>query len=162
MTPISSALADLPALVTAPGGGVAAQHGETARLKLDDARRLFRSGDVLVAHTVFVAGRLKTQPAAPLYDVLELFAFVRPAQPCIPSPLGLARALGLTLPETPDEQALTLGKAAEALLQELRELERNDRLRPIASSLTKMGWKWGPLVLSVVGEPEKQLGPLAG
>ena len=162
MTPVPSLLADLPALVPAPGGGMAAQHGETIRLSLEDSRRLFRSGDVLVAHAAFVAGRLKTQVSALLYDVLELFAFVRPAQPCIPSPLGLARALGLPLPDTAGEQALTLGAAAEALLQQLREMERNDRLRPIASSLSKAGWKWGPLVLSVIGEPEKQLGPLAG
>ena len=58
----------------------------------------FRGGDVLVAHALFVAGRLKAAPGRPLFDVLELFAFVRPAQPCVPSPLGLARALGLPAP----------------------------------------------------------------
>jgi len=162
MTDVSALLADLPALVTAPGGGVAAQHGETMKLRLEEARRLFRSGDVLVAHAAFVAGRLKTTPAAALYDVLELFVFVRPAQPCIPSPLGLARALALPLPETVEEQARTLALAAETLLQELGGADRKERLRPIASSLSKAGWKWGPLVLAVIGEPEKQGGPLAG
>ncbi|HVZ69843.1 MAG TPA: ATP-dependent DNA helicase [Rhizomicrobium sp.] len=162
MTDVPALLADLPALAAAPGGGIAAQHGETAKLRLDEARRLFRSGDVMVAHAAFVAGRLKTSPAQPLYDLMELFAFVRPAQPCIPSPLGLARALALPIPETVEEQVRVLALAAEILLQELNLAERKERLRPLASSLFKAGWKWAPLVLSVIGEPEKQLGPLAG
>lgn len=162
MTPAPSLLDDLPALVAAPGGGVVAQHGDTRRLGFEEARRLFRSGDVLVAHAGFVSGRLKTPSAAALFDVLELFAFVRPAQPCIPSPLGLARALGLSFPETIKEQALTLAPAANALLQELADTPRRENLRPLASSLAKAGWKWGALVLGVIGEPEKQLGSLAG
>ena len=40
----------------------------------------------------FVAGRLRVRAAEPLFDVLELFAFVRPGQPFVPSALGLARA----------------------------------------------------------------------
>jgi ATP-dependent DNA helicase DinG len=162
MTPASTLLADLPALVPAPGGGVAAQHGDTRRLGLEEARRLLRSGDVLVAHAAFVAGRLKTSPSAALYDVLELFAFARPAQPCIPSPLGLARALGLAIPETSEDQACILGLAGETLLRELADNDRKERLRPLASSLARAGWKWGPLVLDAVGEPEKKGGPLAG
>ncbi len=162
MTDVPALLADLPALAAAPGGGIAAQHGEIAKLRLDEARRLFRSGDVMVAHAAFVAGRLKTSPAQPLYDLMELFAFVRPAQPCIPSPLGLARALALPIPETVEEQVRVLALTAEILLQELNLAERKERLRPLASSLFKAGWKWAPLVLSVIGEPEKQLGPLAG
>ncbi len=155
-------LADLPALVAAPGGGVVAQHGDTRRLRLEEARHLFASGDVLVAHAAFVAGRLKTAPAHLLYDVLELFAFVRPAQPCIPSPLGLARALGLDVPQTAQDQACTLGLAAQTLLQELHTAQKKDHLRPIASSLARAGWRWGEMVLDVIGAPESQLGPLAG
>ena len=39
---------------------------------------LFEGGDVLVAHAAFVAGRLGTPRRRLLFDVLELFAFVRP------------------------------------------------------------------------------------
>ncbi len=70
---------DLPALVPAPGGAVVcATDGSCERARIDEARVLFRSGNVIVAHAAFVAGRLKTQPAAALLDVLELFAFVHP------------------------------------------------------------------------------------
>ena len=75
---------DLPALVPAPGGAVVcAGDGSCRHLALREARGLFHTGDVLVAHAAFVAGRLKTQPAAALFDVLELFVFVRPGQPWV-------------------------------------------------------------------------------
>ena len=83
---------DLPALVPAPGGAVVrATDGSCQRARIDEARVLFRSGNVIVAHAAFVAGRLKTNPAAALFDVLELFVFVRPGQPCVPSALGMAQ-----------------------------------------------------------------------
>src|ERR1051326_2696191 len=118
------------ALVPAAGGGGAVggrADGEVRRIGNEDARKLFRSGDVLVAHAIFVAGRLKVAPGRPVFDVLELFAFVRPAQPCIPSPLGLARALMLPPPTSAEEAARTLHGAANLLLDELcglREIER--------------------------------------
>lgn len=157
-----SFLDELPALVTAPGGGVAAQHGETARLSLPEAQRLFRQGDVLVAHAAFVAGRLKTAPLMPPFDILELFAFVRPAQPCLPSPLGLARALNFPPPQSAEEKVRLLSMAAETLLKELDADHAKKRLSPIASSLARAGWKWGPAVLAIVGAPERLTGPLAG
>src|SRR5262245_61145252 len=92
-----------PALVPVARGAVVVRDGECVRIDLAEARRLFRAGDVLVAHAVFVSGRLRTPPARAVFDVLELFAYARPAQPCIPSPIGLARALGLSIPQTPEE-----------------------------------------------------------
>jgi ATP-dependent DNA helicase DinG len=80
-----------PALVPVAGGAVVAEGTATRRVGRDEARRIFRSGDVLLAHAVFVSGRLRSPPQRAVFDVLELFAFVRPAHPFIPSPLGLAR-----------------------------------------------------------------------
>ncbi|HTQ15300.1 MAG TPA: helicase C-terminal domain-containing protein [Rhizomicrobium sp.] len=151
-------------LVPAPGGAVTASAEDIARIGLDAARARFRSGEVLVAHAGFVAGRLKVAPAKPLFDVLELFAFVRPAQPCVPSALGLARALGLPLPETPEASAIALRGAAQALIEELRSgpTEQQHRLRPLAATLARAGWRWGPLLLDVLGPPDRQLSPIAG
>jgi ATP-dependent DNA helicase DinG len=130
----------------------------------EQARALFRSGDVLVAHAIFVAGRLKVAPGRPVFDVLELFAFVRPAQPCIPSPLGLARALMLPSPPNAEDSARTLHSAAQLLLDELRDLRESERerLRPLATSLAKAAWRWGPPVLTSIGEPERAHSPIAG
>ncbi|MBV9572390.1 MAG: ATP-dependent DNA helicase [Alphaproteobacteria bacterium] len=155
----------MPGFVPAPGGAVLAfLSGDTRRIGIEEARTMFRSGEALVAHAIFVAGRLKVAPGRPVFDVLELFAFVRPAQPCIPSPLGLARALGLRLPHTPEESAGALHLAARALLTELRALppRERERLQPIASSMLQAGWRWAPLVLEAAGNPERALSRLAG
>src|ERR1700678_432667 len=98
-------------------------------VSLEEARTLFRSGQVLVAHAAFVSGRLKTSPREPLFDVLELFAFVRPGVPFVPSPVGLARALGLEIPTNAAEQAKTLHIAAEHLLAEFRAQPLPQRAR---------------------------------
>ncbi|HEY1636887.1 MAG TPA: ATP-dependent DNA helicase, partial [Rhizomicrobium sp.] len=156
---------EVPALVPAAGGAVLAlASGEVRQATSEQARALFRSGDVLVAHAIFVAGRLKVAPGRPLFDVLELFAFVRPAQPCIPSPLGLARALMLPSPANARESAGALQDAARLLLDELRGLRESerDRLRPLVSSLAKAGWRWGLPVLDAIGEPERAHSPIAG
>src|SRR5581483_11426888 len=155
----------IPALVPAPGGAVIAlSQGGARRVGLEDARTLFRSGDVIVAHAAFVAGRLKVAPGKAPFDALELFAFVRPGVPLVPSALGLARALGLALPATPDDSARTLLVAAVALLRELAELNEAQRaqLRPLAATLARAGWRWGPAVMEAIGAPETALPPIAG
>ncbi|MDE2013237.1 MAG: ATP-dependent DNA helicase [Alphaproteobacteria bacterium] len=153
------------ALVPAAGGAVlAAPDGTTRQVALEDARKLFRSGEGLVAHALFVAGRLKAAPARPLFDVLELFAFVRPAQPCVPSPLGLARALGLEAGEGAEAAARALHTAAAALIAELAakpEAERA-RLRPLVATMARAGWRWGPAILEAIGAPERVQSPIAG
>ncbi|MGH6876974.1 MAG: ATP-dependent DNA helicase [Rhizomicrobium sp.] len=151
------------ALVPAPGGALLALPAGACRVAAwDEARALFRSGDVLIANTAFVAGRLRTTPAKPLFDVLELFAFVRPATPLVPSALGVARATGLSMASSPDAPARALSEAANCLLQQLRELPEAERarLRPLANLLAGAGWRWGSLVLAAVGEPDRNASPL--
>ncbi|MDX1575932.1 MAG: hypothetical protein R3285_07045, partial [Kiloniellales bacterium] len=48
----------------------------------------------ILCHAPAVARRLGADPF-PAFDLLQLFAFVRPAAFCVPTPLGLAQALGL-------------------------------------------------------------------
>jgi ATP-dependent DNA helicase DinG len=144
----------LPALVPAPGGAVlCAADGACRRIGLDEARALFRAGDVLVAHAAFVGGRLKTPPAAALFDVLELFVFVRPGQPCVPSALGLARALGLDVPHTPEESARVLRAAAERLLGEVDPASLT-----LAATLGRSGWRWS----AHMALRDEKLSPIAG
>ena len=110
--PCPLVLDNLIALVPAPPGAAIYRRAgdESERIELRDARALFEGGDVLVAHAAFVAGRLGTRATVMLFDVLELFAFVRPGMPFVPSALGLARALGLALPHTPEESAAALAR----------------------------------------------------
>ena len=164
----SAALHDwrtLPALVPAPGGAVVcAANGNCRRTGMDEARKLFRSGDVLVAHAAFVSGRLKVPPAKALFDVLELFAFVRPGVPCVPNSLGLARVLGLLPPHSLEDSARSLRDAATtlvSLLDSVTEAERAN-MRALAGSLQRAGWRWAPVILAVLGNSEAKQSPLAG
>ena len=161
----TAGLAAMRALVPAPGGAALADgDGAVHRVEVAEARAAFKNGNVLVAHALFVAGRLKEAPARPLFDVLELFAFVRPARSCVPSPLGLARALGLTVAEGAEGAARALHAAAAALLAELAARPEAERAaaRALAATLARGGWRWGPLILDAVGQPQKALGPIAG
>ncbi len=143
------------ALVPAPPGAAIA-HGDGAveRVGLHDARPLFESGDVLVAHAGFVAGRLGTRADVLLFDVLELFAFVRPGLPLVPSALGLARALGLATPHTPEQCAQSLHSIAHSLLEEVASWPGDVRaaLAPLVGTLDRAGWRWAPLLKTLVGE----------
>ena len=162
MPPAFDSLDQLVALVPAPPGAAAHRPGKTARIGQAEARNLFQGGNVLVAHAAFVAGRLKAAPT-PLFDVLELFAFARPGQPCVPSPLGLARILGLGFPKTPEEAAEALHAIARALLEELAALPLQDRenLAPLVATMGRSGWRWAPLLQSILGETAHG-SPLAG
>jgi hypothetical protein len=49
----------LPALVPAPGGAIiCAADGACRRIGIEEAHKLFRSGDVLIAHAEFSSARL--------------------------------------------------------------------------------------------------------
>jgi ATP-dependent DNA helicase DinG len=158
-------LSEIPALIPASGGAIVASgDGGCVEIGLEDSRALFRSGQVIVAHAAFVGGRLKVTPVKPLFDVLELYAFVRPGIPFVPSPLGLARALGLTLPADINAQAVVLRNAAGVLIAEFaaKPDAEKARLRPIVELLLRSGWKWAALISPLVGQSEKTNSPIAG
>ena len=161
---LAELLDDLVALVPAGSGAVLCEKGQCRRIGLEEARKVYRSGEALVAHAGFVAGRLKTPPAKPLYDVLELFAFVRPNMPCVPSAGGIARALGFSLPATPEGSALSLREAATTLLADIANLTAEDRaaLRPLVQTMATAGWRWANPILQIIGEGERAKSSLAG
>ena len=138
--------------------------GEIRALSGSDARDVLARGDVLTCHALFVAQRLSARLTKPVLDVLELFAFACPGDPCLPSPRGLARALKLKEPGTQEESARGLHGAATALFDRLAGMpsDQKERARKTAAFMNKAGWRWGPFVLAVLGEPERIVGPLAG
>src|SRR5690606_22130869 len=93
-----------------------------------DAARLLKDA-VIACHAPFIAERTDIDKFA-AFDVLELFAFVRPAQFCVPTPNGIARALGLVESPDPTQQAFTLVSCIEILLKEARTKsdEEKDRM----------------------------------
>ena len=92
--------------------------GEVEELTRDEAALRARRTPPLVCHARAATRRLNCDRFA-TYDLLELFAFVRPAQFCLPTPRGLARAFDLPVPESHIDEALILPKIAELLLDEI-------------------------------------------
>jgi ATP-dependent DNA helicase DinG len=155
---IISQLDALPSLVPA-GTGAIVDDGNLHHVGAAEAARLCADGNVLLANAAFVAGRLKAAPARLPFDVLELFAFVRPGVPCVPSALGIARALGVE-----KTGAASLRDSARLLLEELPSLPEKtlSALRPLCQTLAKAGWRWAPLILDLIEPSDLQRAPLAG
>jgi ATP-dependent DNA helicase DinG len=153
-----------PALIVLPGGRSAVADGAEARgVRPPEARDLFEGGPVLIAHAAMTARRLglPAPPRSPrLFDVLELFAFVRPARFCAPSAVGLSLALGLAEPRDAAAQARALRIAAETLLAELATAPTPSREEAVAQAETlgRAGWPWaaaaiGALRSALLGRP---------
>ena len=130
--------------------------GEVESLSPAEARGRLEHEAPLVCHVRAVARRLDTAGFAAL-DLLELFAFVRPARFCVPTPRGLAAALGLAQPQTLAEEAVALATAARALLQELPADDAPDT-RALAEAADRAGWLWGPSVLAALPPAEPGAG----
>lgn len=142
-----------------PDGEIEALAPAEARARLDAAQG---GGETpIVCHARAVARRLDIAGFAAL-DVLELFAFVRPAQFCVPTPRGLAAALGLAPPGSMAEGCVALTTAARALLQQL-QAETDPEVRALAELADRAGWGWGPAVLAALppadpGAPSRAAG----
>ncbi|MBY0511024.1 MAG: ATP-dependent DNA helicase [Rhodospirillaceae bacterium] len=120
----------------------------------------------IVCHRPAVAARLKVEHLA-AFDVLELFAFVRPAAFCLPTVAGLTEALGLPHPATLEDRPLALRDVVKTLLGELTRYHDIEvkPLAEIASAMARGGWPWGASVLAALGgDPHAATGygPAAG
>src|SRR3977135_3507181 len=101
-----------------PEGEIEALSPAEARARLDPVQ----GGETpMVCHARAFARRLDIPlgnwAGFAAFDLLELFAFVRPAQFCVPTPRGLAAALGLAPPQTMAEGCDALATAAHSLPQ---------------------------------------------
>src|SRR5271157_4250345 len=128
--------------------------GEIEALAPAEARSRVEREAPMLCHIRATARRLDT-PLFPALDLLELFAFVRPARFCVPTPRGLAEALGLALPHRPSEACVTLATAARALLKELGG-ETDAETHAVAEAMNRGGWLWAPAVLAALppGDPD--------
>lgn len=89
-------------------------------------------------------------------DLLELFAFVHPARFAVPTPQGLARALGLDLPPQDGEASVRfLRDAAAVLLARLEAPDWAEREGAWHSvqALQRAGWSWAPAVQPRIEKP---------
>ncbi|KQN05322.1 ATP-dependent DNA helicase [Sphingomonas sp. Leaf25] len=88
-------------------------------------------------------------------DLLELFAFVHPARFAVPTPKGLAQALGQPVPVDEAEVAGSLRAAAVRLLETASApWPEQEGAWTAAQSLFRLRWPWAPALGQVLPKPE--------
>src|SRR5215472_1717385 len=122
--------------------------GEIETLAPAEARNRVEHETPMLCHALATAGRLD-MPVFPALDLLELYAFVRPAQFCVPTARGLAEALGIDPPRRPAEECVTLAAAARSLLEELSG-ETGAEARTVVEAMHRGGWLWAPAVIAAL------------
>lgn len=154
--PPSVSLPDISALaVELRGAALVSADGEIEALSLPQAAVRAMQEPLLICHEPAVRARLGTDPLSHAFDVLDLFAFVRPAVFCLPTPAGVARALGLPEPDDEEDAAGVLHQAAALLLKDLSRptYPHRPQVQRLAQTMTKARWPWGPFVIEAVGRP---------
>ncbi|WP_459695201.1 ATP-dependent DNA helicase [Acidisoma sp. C75] len=147
-----------------PGGLALAAGAGRAALLTEDGEVLTLQGAALGRHLppdampLLIHGpatwrRIGLQPR-PAYDLLELHAFVRPAEPLVPTARGFADALGLPPPGPGLEAAAAfLPRIAAALLDEIARHAGTPAYREapaLAERMGRAGWAWGRSVVQAL------------
>jgi ATP-dependent DNA helicase DinG len=151
-TPVS-ALDAIPVLVATFRRAVIAHgDGRFEELSAEQASQAAHARPHMVVHAGLTLQRLgrvsRSEPRGSHFDVLDLFAFVRPAQPIAPSIGALARALKMPLPSSLPEQAMTLRVAAAQLLDEAEHVPGRPMAARVAAAMGLSHWAWAPLLLA--------------
>lgn len=150
MTP----LLPYPALHASHGGiWIATPEGESRAVSRGEAIRLAADTPVILLNAPLVGQRLG-HPELNGLDLLELFAFLRPARFMVPTPKGLARAAGLPVPESDAEVAPFLRRAAEALLAiPAGDWPEREGAWNSVQSLFRLRWPWAPALSPAIAKP---------
>ncbi|WJY18654.1 ATP-dependent DNA helicase [Alteriqipengyuania flavescens] len=147
----------LPALHASHAGTwLRAANGETRGVAKGEAVTLAADTPALILNAPLVATRLGYPDLSGL-DLLELFAFVRPAQFCVPTPKGLAHATGLPEPASDDAVPELLQRAAAVLLEqcEAADWPQREGAWSILQSLAKLRWPWAAIIAPHIARPER-------
>jgi len=110
----------------------------------------------LTCHAPWTASKLGLEHF-PVFDVLELYAFCRPAQFVTPTLTGLSASMGLTPPDDPEDVPLQALEISSLLLTELRTKSQIEQKQcaSIASAMAGRGggWAWSAFILNALGMP---------
>jgi ATP-dependent DNA helicase DinG len=146
----------LPALHASHGGNwLRAASGATAAVSKGDAIMAAADTPVLLINAPLVASRLGYPDLSGL-DLLEAFAFIHPARFCVPTPRGLAEALGLPLPQGDAAVPELLQLAAGALIATCGDPEWFEREGAWSAlqSLERLRWPWAQVLKPHIAKPQ--------
>ncbi|OCC22727.1 helicase [Croceicoccus estronivorus] len=148
-----------------PLGALHASHGGCWLRDSDGRTRGLGKGEAIMAsadtpllmlNAPLVATRLGYPDLSGL-DLLELFAFVHPARFCVPTPKGLATALGLAPPASDDAVPELLQHAAGKLLEtcESSNWAEREGAWSALQSLSRLRWPWAQVIAPHIKQPPR-------
>ncbi|NIJ33027.1 ATP-dependent DNA helicase [Sphingomonas oligoaromativorans] len=146
-----------PLALHATHGGiwVAERDGPTRAVSRGEAIALAAERPLVMLNTPLVGQRLGYAEINGL-DLLELFAFLHPARFAVPTPAGMARALGLEPPADDASATATLLACADRLLM-VAEGDWPERhgAWDVAHALGRLRWPWAQALIQRMTEPER-------
>jgi ATP-dependent DNA helicase DinG len=128
------------------------EDGELTKLAHIHAQVAIHNKPILVCNAPYTSKRLGKRDIFS-FDVLELFAFVYPAEFCVPTPKGLAQKLNLPIPKTQEDEPFSLFEVTKALLLDLKQNTKDkETLLDIAAAMSKKSniWSWTPYIYSAL------------
>lgn len=129
--------------------------GEVSKLSHEAAKRAIHGKPALVCHAPYTCARLGLS-SMQAFDVLELFAFVHPATFTVPTPVGLAKAIGVSIPESVEDYPYALMEITAALLSDIRGDKWRGRADPVkiagVMGRNGQGWEWTPYIFASFGQ----------
>ncbi|MFA7588687.1 MAG: ATP-dependent DNA helicase, partial [Novosphingobium sp.] len=111
---------------------------------------------LLMLNAPLVATRLGYPDLSGL-DLLELFAFVHPARFVVPTPKGLAHALGLAEPARDDDVPALLQQAAGVLAATCEQPDWAERegAWTALQALARLRWPWASVLAPRIARPDR-------
>ena len=155
--PQASVPVPLPALHASHSGcWIAPPNSEARTLPRGEAILAASQTPHLVLNAPLVASRLGYPELSGL-DLLELFAFVHPARFMVPTPKGLAEALGIAPAKKESEVPGLLARAAGALFAtcESEGWAEREGAWSVLQSLARHRWPWAGLLAPYIARPER-------
>ncbi len=152
-----AAILPLPALHASHGGcWLRTGEGPTRATGKGEAIMAAADTPLLLLNAPLVATRLGYPDLSGL-DLLELFAFLFPARFCVPTPKGLASALGIEAPTTDDAVPAFLQRAAGTMLAtcESPDWAMREGAWNSLQSLMRLRWPWAQVIAPHIAQPER-------
>ena len=146
----------LPALYASHAGlWLCEPDGEARAVSRGEAVSAASETPVLLLNAPLTGQRLGYDALSGL-DLLELWAFIHPARFLVPTPKGLATALGLDVPQREQDIPALLIAAAEALAARVTQPDWRERegAWTAAQSLQRLRWPWAPLIGPLLDRPK--------
>lgn len=116
-------------------------HTMNAKSAQDFLKSLGDTG-VIVCHSAFITLRLKVD-AFQAMDILELWAFVYPARPVVPTISGILHTLDMyPSNDTPENMAGAIMRAITFIVESITSESGKPSVESMVASLGKTGWGW--------------------